>query len=374
MGILTIGGCTHSHVVSSPGVKAHEVSLSVEGGQAALAWHGSRGGRDVIALRWLDPEARGRGNEAVVTDGARYAYEPDLLLLDGYPVLAWYEKADDGALTAWLARLGSDGKVAWRRSLSGEGGKARNAIVRRVPEGLAAAWIEAGRPSAPPGVWTQLFTPDGRPITTPRRLLNAGRSTWNLNGAVDASGELLLTYDAPGGAIGQELQLVAVRGEAVRRWQLTPDDGKASLYPDIAISSRGQAAVTWFDERDGNTEIYLGVLPLADLLAGKPLPARRLTRTPASSIGAYLTWNGDRLAVAWCDAQPGQQELFVQFFRPDGTPSSNVRRLTRTVAASSIPSLRASGRGFLLGWSEYVLTRASHDPTTGSAAMAMRLD
>ena len=41
--------------------------------------------------------------------------------------------------------------------------------------------------------------------------------------------------------------------------RLSADDGASSLYPDLAFGA-GRVAVTWWDTRDGNAEIYLAVV------------------------------------------------------------------------------------------------------------------
>lgn len=93
-------------------------------------------------------------------------------------------------------------------------------------------------------------------------------------------------------------------------------------------------------------------MPIADLLAGSLAPGKRITHTPASSIGADLAWNEDRLALVWCDAIDGQQDLYFQKF-VEGVPENAVQRLTRTATQSSIPSIRAFGQGFAAAWNEY---------------------
>lgn len=351
--------------------------MATSGDQAAIAWHGDRTGRDAIHFEWLTASGRPTATSVQVTDGSHAAYEPDLQLADGDPVLAWYEKdTATGALSAWLARLDRRGVPVWRVRLDGAGGRARNPVVRAQGGSLFAAWIES--PTDDPDaaqVWTQTFALDGRSIEAARAVAPASRKTWNLNAAVDARGVFYLVYDSAAGAAPHELQLVAVDGASIRRRQLTASDGKASLYPDLQISRRGQAAVTWFDERDGNQEVYLAVLPAADLLRGDKLPARRITHTDAPSIGAYLAWNGDRLALVWCDAQAGQNELYAQFFDARGNPRPEIWRLTSTAAESSIPSIRPIENGFLIGWNEY--SRAGvegHGEDTPSEAMTMRLN
>lgn len=81
-----------------------------------------------------------------------------------------------------------------------------------------------------------------------------------------------------------------------------------SAYPDIAIDGR-QFAVTWFDSRDGNQEVYLRCGQLG--ASGAPESRlkvdgehmRRVSRTAEESIGAYLVWHRNHIELAWTEGR-----------------------------------------------------------------------
>jgi hypothetical protein len=94
-------------------------------------------------------------------------------------------------------------------------------------------------------------------------------------------------------------------------------DGSPSKYPDIAIEG-SRFALSWFDERDGNEEIYLaqGFLQVdmfpEDVRActgesGEPLDdVQRLTTNATSSlIPARIKPSRDGFALAWNAVTPG---------------------------------------------------------------------
>lgn len=370
---LLVACSRHEKVIGEGAGKAYELVLAVAGDTAAVAWHGADTGLDAIHLQWLDPEGRPRSQPRAVTDGRRRAYEPDLQLIDGDPLLAWYEKDPETTdLTAWLARLNAKGEMLWRRPLSAAGGQARNPVVRVAKGVIHVAWIEGAKSG--PIVFAATFDAEGGPAAPARIVGRASAKTYNLNAAVDAAGRFYVTYDAQFETKASELYLSVVDGSAVRALRLSGDDGFASVYPDLGLGPDGQAALTWADARDGNPEIYLSVLPLASLTGAGPHPARRLTDTPAASTGAYLAWNGDRLVVVWCDKQEGQSELYAQAFSRSGQATTPIRRLTRSLAQSSIPTIRASGDGFLVAWNAYQTHGAGgHGDVASSTAMTLRL-
>ena len=131
-------------------------------------------------------------------------------------------------------------------------------------------------------------------------------------------------------------------------------DGFASKYPDLAVGG-GRVALTWFDERDGNKEVYLFVGDEHALKGELDARAARITNTPGESIGAYVTWNPKRrrIGLARSDNSEGQHEIYFDPLDTLGRPICVTRRLTTNGTDSLIPAIRPSGAGFALVWNEF---------------------
>ena len=184
------------------------------------------------------------------------------------------------------------------------------------------------------------------------RVADVSRTTWNLNLSVDAEGVPWVVFDAQVETRAHELFLARVgRDRAVER--LSVDDGASSIYPDLAFGA-GRAAVTWWDTRDGNAEVYLAVVDEQELPNGIESAASRVTDTAGESLGAYVAWNGRRFGLAWSDeVEPGRpHEVYFQQFTAAGVPVRAPRRLTDNRTASLIPVIRAAGSRFALAWNE----------------------
>ncbi len=310
--------------VSDGGHGAYEASLTSVGDGFAVAWHDTRHGLPEIYMRLIGADGEPAGPEHRLTTSADRSYEPSLDVVGDDLVVAWYDvSARDAGLSA--ARVGvwaPDGTPRWTRTLSDAGRHGRIPVVRTRPGRLFCAWLEEEGESV--GVWAQWLDGGGTPVDAPRRIADAGPTTWNLNAALDA-------------------------------------DGVASTYPALAFGGR-RAALTWFDERDGNREVYLSTGPPEVLRAGVEAAARRITHTPGESIGAYVAWNGAAFGLAWSDELDGQQhEVHFQAFDPHGAPAHDARRITDNTTASLIPSIRRSGNGFALAWNEDVIAaRGDH--------------
>jgi len=73
--------------------------------------------------------------------------------------------------------------------------------------------------------------------------------------------------------------------------------------------------------------------------------------------------NDSRIALAWCDDTPGQQEIYLQTFDADGQARGAAVRVTDNATESLIPAIRRSGAGFVLAWNECTPgPDGAHDP------------
>lgn len=353
---------------------AHEVSLAVFGDALAIGWYDTRGGTAAIYEQPLDASGRPAGPEQRLSIASAAAYEVDIdPIRDGF-VAAWYQKDAAGKLSPALGAWTRAGERRWLLAPSAQG---RNIVVRGRDALVFAAWIEDGADGSAQ-VWAGWWRDNGQPLRPARAVGAAGRTTWNLNAAIDPEistehPRAWLTFDAVVGNGTSELFLVRVDDEGSSGRQLTPDDGFASTYPDIALLG-DRAALTWFDERDGNQEVYLSVLPLQTLLNQGALAGARITTTPGESIGAYVAWSqsGDRLGLAWSDEMGasdrfgGQKEIHFATYDRSGKPLAPAVRVTSTPEESLIPAIRAFQSGFALAWTEYQPAGEGHSAESRS--------
>jgi hypothetical protein len=373
---LLAAGCHQPQYtqVSATPAGAFEGSLAPllrqgSGGQAedgfVTAWYDTRDGHGEIYLRRLDGDGKPIAPERRLTTGTADAYEADITpatirqsgrATDGV-VVGWYEKTKRAELTPKFGAFALDGTAHWVKALSAHG---RNTVVRAQGALVFVAWIE-DEDNDHSSVWAAWWRADGVPLVPAFAVAPASRTTWNLNAAIDPGSTLgtpraWLAFDAVAGTRVEEIFVVNVTEAGAQRLQITADDGKASKYPDIAFSG-DHVALTWFDSRDGNEEVYLAVGAKGDVLtpAGatpKVVPTR-VTNTPGHSIGAYVAWNADRLGLAWCDDSSGNQEVYFQAFDREGRRSGGEQRVTTTEAHSSVPAIKPWRDGFALLWNEY---------------------
>ena len=307
-------------------------------------------GNAEVYVRPLDADGRESGPELRLTTTSTQSYEPDIApLTDGFGI-AWYEKAHDGAMHAQLGVWQRDGTPVWSAPVAAGARPSRNPVVRSFGDALFCAWIEAdgdGRES----VWGGWWALDGQPRGAPARLGPAGETTWNLNAAIAPSGDAWVVFDAHANTRVDELFAATLADGRATLARLTADDGIRSKYPDLTLwADRG--AITWFDERDGNREVYLAAAPADELLLSIEERARRVTSTPGVSIGAYLAANGDRVGLAWSDDSSGNYEVFFQSFDDAANSLAPPRQLSDTPTNSMTPAIEPWRDGFALAWDE----------------------
>lgn len=365
VGVAVLGaGCERALIarVSDTSAGAYETSLAAGDDHLVVGWYDTRDGHPELYLRRLDADARPRAAAVRLTSTQGAAYEIDLRPLDDDLAVAWYEKADDGHLTPRIGVWAHDGRWRWTATPAVTG---RNTLVRVVGDALFVAWL-ADEADDRAGVWAAWWSREGAVLTSPTRVADASRTTYNLNGvampagsAVSAGRRAVVVFDAVVGTRRSELFAVDVRGTSATVARLSGDDGFASTYPDLAVAGE-HVALTWFDERDGNQEVYLATGGTDAVLNPAALRTTRVTTTAGHSTGAYVAWNGRGIGLVWSDdSDGGQYDVYLQRFSAAGSATASPVRLARTDTDSLVPAIVPWREGFAVAWNEY--ERASGD-------------
>jgi hypothetical protein len=371
--VIAVSGCGPAPIersstprqISASGKGAYEAALVPRDGGVITAWYDTRDGNAEIYMRLLDATGNPAGPERRLTNGPEESYEPSIDRIGEDVVIAWYDKSRDGMLIPKLGQWNRNGANSWVRALAPRG---RNPVVSVYAGEIFCAWI-APAPDGREFVWGGWWGSDGTSRGS-LMLAPAGKTTWNLNAVARGRRQAWVVYDATAGTRADELFLVDISDEGATVTRLTADDGVASKYPDIAAGER--VALTWYDERDGNKEVYLLAVASDALTPDAAERGTRVTSTPGDSIGAYVAWKADRIGLAWSDDVDGQMEIHFQPFDSAGRPRAAAQRLTRNSTSSLIPAIEPWGSGFALAWNEYVPAAEGHAGTSEIAFVVVR--
>jgi hypothetical protein len=354
--------------ITNSQIGAFEAALATRGEGFVAAWYDTRDGNAEIYMRLLDAGGQPAGPERRLTNGPEDSYEASIETLGDAVAIAWYDKSESGLMVPKLGLWDFDGRNRWVRPLAASG---RNPVVRAQGSRIFCAWISPDADGSE-WVWAGWWTRDGASQTPPRRLAPAGKTTWNLNASSLERGDALVVFDATASTRADELFLARVQPDGSSVVRLTADDGVPTKYPDIAVGDH--LAITWFDERDGNSDVFLLTATTDAELTGEiDGRARRVTSTPGESIGAYLRWGNDgRLGLAWSDNSEGQHEVYFQPFDPTGQPLADARRITRNGTSSLVPAIRSWRDGFAMAWNEFKPGAEAHAGTSEVAFALVR--
>jgi hypothetical protein len=352
--------------VSQSMTGAYEAALAIDEAGFAVAWYDTRDGNAEIYLRLLDDKGLPTGAEHRLTESPEASYEPSIERLGDSFVVAWYEQGTNGRQTAMLGAWDRDGRRKWLTILAHD---SRNPVIRTDGNAIVCAWIHT-EADGHEAVWVGSWDENGRASRVPARVGDASKNTWNLNLDLHGS-DAWVVFDAATSTRASELYLGRVGPSGVSLTPLTRDDGAASKYPDVAVDSAGRVALTWYDMRDGNDEVYLYVGQASELQGELDDRARRVTTTEGESIGAYVTWNDGRAGLAWSDKTPGAHEIYFQPFDAQGMPLESVTRVTRTDAWSLVRAIRPWRTGFAMAWTEYLPASGTMDDGTGEVAFTV---
>ncbi len=369
LGLVLLAACggpgTELLQVSQSGFGAFEPSLAAIDGGFAVAWNDNRHGNDEIYLRLLDNALEPVSAELRLTHSPELSYEAALVAFAGQLAVAWYERDPAGHLAVQVGLWKRDGTALWSKGVSSPEFSGRIPVLQALGDKLFIAWVEDAADAAAPSILRGgMLDAAGNWTRAPFAIAAASRTTWNLNADALDDGRVAVVFDAQTETRANELYLALIDETEYDVLQLSADDGFASKYPDLGVHG-ATAALTWFDLKDGNEEVYLAQV---DFRAAGPVDAapRRITQSAGESVGAYLAWNGDSLGLAWNDNASGQHELFFQAFDASLQPLSVQRQLTQTEAQSLIPAIVRHDDGFALAWNEAVYGSGGHGGDTGT--------
>ncbi|MGH7725045.1 MAG: M6 family metalloprotease domain-containing protein [Candidatus Eiseniibacteriota bacterium] len=130
-----------------------------------------------------------------------------------------------------------------------------------------------------------------------------------------------------------------------------------SAAPALAKSAGGRLALTWWDTRDGNSEIYYAWSTPGGTF-GAP---RRVTNQNAFSQLPAAAWTADGgLVLAWMDGRDGGTTIYARKFQPGQEGAATDVRVSYPlppfdVTNSGVPTIMTAGNRIVVAYQERVL-------------------
>ncbi len=130
--------------------------------------------------------------------------------------------------------------------------------------------------------------------------------------------------------------------------QLTNNPGFSSSFPCISASD-SVVHVVWYDNRDGNFEIYYKRSSDAGTNWGVE---KRFTQNPAVSYNPSISASDSNAVIIWVDTRDGNREIYYKNSKDGGINWSQEARLTYDVFDSYFGSVSVSGSVVNIAWTD----------------------
>lgn len=127
--------------------------------------------------------------------------------------------------------------------------------------------------------------------------------------------------------------------------RLTNNSGQ-SWYPSVSVSGQAVHAV-WYDSRDGNDEIYYKRSTDGGVSWGADT---RLTNNTSLSQRPSIAVTGLAVHVLWTDFRDGDAEIYYKRSTDEGTSWGADTRLTNSIGDSYNPCVTSSGSAVHVVW------------------------
>ena len=135
-------------------------------------------------------------------------------------------------------------------------------------------------------------------------------------------------------------------------WQKIGSDVRITNDPRNSLGSSlvwagTEYGVSWKDSRDGNYEIYFARIAADGTKSGTDV---RITEDPHESWEPSLVWIGTEYGVSWYDDRDGPTEIYFARIAASGTKIGGDVRITNDVSSSGYPSLAWTGSEYGVSW------------------------
>lgn len=246
----------------------------------------------------------------------------------------YYKRSSDGGLN-W----GADTRLTTNSSIS------MNPSVAALGTNVYVVWQD-GR-NGGTEIYFKQSTDEGLTWGADTRLSNNSQPSTSPSLAVTASALYVVWCDGRNGNNGEIYYKFSTNGGL--NWttdrRLT-NDSAVTNYPSVSISG-SIVHVVWYDERDGNPEIYYKRSNVGDSTWGSDI---RLTNNAASSVYPSISVSGSVLHVVWYDDRDGNTEIYYKRSSDAGLSWGPEKPLSNNSASSYNPSVAVSGSNVNVTW------------------------
>jgi hypothetical protein len=325
---------------------SYDPSLAWAGNQYGLSWYDSRHGVYEIYFARLTPNGNRIGSEIRVTTADSDSLEPSLVWTgSGYGV-CWYDYRDGNSeiyfakLDATGNKIGSDIRITYSA-----GASYRPSLTWNGRE-FGVSWYDYRDGNYE--IYFARLDFDGNKLGTDSRITNDSGSSYNPSLIWTGSEYGISWYDSRDG--NYEIYFARLddpgnkKGSDVR----VTNNHSSSYRPSVSWTGN-EYGISWYDNRDGNPEIYFARLDNTGIKLGSDT---RVTNDLSNSYYPSLYWSGGEYAISWVDERDGNQEIYFAKLDSSGNKTEPELRITNDAAASDHPFMLWTGSDYGISWDD----------------------
>ncbi len=321
-------------------------SVAVSGSVVHVVWHDSRDGNEEIYYKRSTDSGLSWGADTRLTNNTVASLSPSVAVSGSVVHLVWYDSRD-GNWEIYYKRS-TDGGVSWGTDIRLTNNTAASWYPSVAVSGSVVHVVWYDERDGNLEIYYKRSTDSGVNWGADTRLTNNTSYSESPSVAVSGSVVHVVWYDYRDG--NYEIYYKRSTDSGVN-WgadtRLT-NNTAYSVYPSVAVS--GSALhVVWFDERDGNSEIYYKRSTDSGVNWGTDT---RLTNNTALSEYPSVTVSGSVLHVVWHDYRDGNWEIYYKRSTDGGVSWGTDIRLTNNTAISEYPSVTVSGSVLHVVWTD----------------------
>jgi hypothetical protein len=316
-------------------------SLAWDGEAFAVAWWDRSAGNSEIFFRRFGQDGTAMGAETRVTESASSSMEPSLVWADGAYGVAWQDNRD-GNYEIYLARLDQAGQLMGAAARVTNGSSFTDRVDLIWGDGFYLVFQDA-RDS---GIFAARTDQRGMVMGGEANIAGpagngfAPAAAWTGSqlGVVwedltDGNNEIFFArYD--GAKIGNDVRITVADG--------------VSAEPDVAWTG-SEFGVVWYDCRGDDCRIYFNRLSAEGVVLQADTP---ISRSGGGADFPEIVWTGTHYGVAWDEFREGVREVYFREIETDGTPITDVVRLSTGGGSAEYATLVWSGGVFGIAWED----------------------
>jgi hypothetical protein len=319
--------------------------VALSGSVVHVVWSDLRDSNNEIYYKRSTDAGVNWGTDTRLTSNSSDSRYPSVAVSGSVIHVVWYDNRD-GNNEIYYKRS-TDAGVSWGADtrLTNNTGNSQSPSVAVTGSVVHIAW-EDNR-NANYDIYYKRSSDGGISWGTDVRMTN-NNSSYSASASITVSGSVVhvVWYDNRDG--NQEIYYKRSTDAGIS-WgadvRLTNNTG-ASYFPSVAVSG-SVVHVVWIDGRDGNNEIYCKRSTDAGLSWGADT---RLTNNTAYSFYPSIAVSGSVVHVIWEDYRDGNYEIYYKSSLDEGVSWGTDTRLTNNTADSFYPSIAVSSSVVHVVW------------------------